>query len=367
MAQAEWMIYGAYGYTGELVAREALQRGHRPLLAGRSAAKLQPLAAELGLPHRVVDLGDAPALERALSEVALVFHAAGPFIHTSDVMVSACLAAGVHYVDVTGELPVFARNFERDAAARQRGIVLLSGAGFDVVPTDCLARYVSDAVPGASELEIAFGGSGKPSAGTAKSSFEGMLRGGFVRREGKLVPLAFGKGARRVRFSDRERPVLPIPWGDLETAYRTTSIPNITTYMAMPEGAARLLERTQPLPTLAMPVVRRVLGTRLVKDAVMRAIERGVQGPDADERAAGRSLVWARAADARGRERQAWLETLEGYAFTAVASVRAVEHLLKGGLAGALTPALAFGADFVLEVPGTRRYDELPARADAAQ
>ena len=51
-----WMIYGANGYTGELIAREAVSRGLKPVLAGRTAAKVEPLAASLGLQARVFDL-----------------------------------------------------------------------------------------------------------------------------------------------------------------------------------------------------------------------------------------------------------------------------------------------------------------------
>ena len=201
MTKPAWMIYGAYGYTGELVAQEALRRGHRPVLAGRSAEHLKPLAARLGLESVAIDLSDPAALTRALDGVKLVFHAAGPFVDTSDIMIRACLAAGVSYVDITGEIPVFRNTFSYDDAAKQKGVALMSGVGFDVVPTDCLARYVAEKVPGATDLEIAFAAIGYPSVGTAKSSFDGMLRGGLVRRNGELVPMSFGKGGKRVRFS----------------------------------------------------------------------------------------------------------------------------------------------------------------------
>jgi len=184
MRQSDWMIYGAYGYTGVLVVEEAVRRGHRPLLAGRSEKKLAALASRLGLEAVTLDLTDAGALKRALEKVSLVFHAAGPFIDTSDAMIRACLEAGTSYVDITGEIPVFRNTFSYDAAAKAKGIVLMSGVGFDVVPTDCLARHVSGKLPGASHLEIAIAGLAHPSAGTAKSMFDGMLVGGLVRRGG---------------------------------------------------------------------------------------------------------------------------------------------------------------------------------------
>jgi saccharopine dehydrogenase (NAD+, L-lysine-forming) len=134
MSSEQWLIYGAAGYTGRLVAEEAVRRGHRPVLAARSAEKLLPLAERLGLRHVVVDLGDEQTLTRAIGDSQLVFHAAGPFARTSEPMVRACLRAGAHYVDITGEIDVFEANLARHDEARRKGIVLMSGVGFDVVP-----------------------------------------------------------------------------------------------------------------------------------------------------------------------------------------------------------------------------------------
>jgi short subunit dehydrogenase-like uncharacterized protein len=361
----QWMIYGAYGYTGVLVAEEAVRRGHRPLLAGRSRAKLDPVAERFGLEALALDLSDGPGLARALEGVDLVFHAAGPFVDTSQAMVRACLEAGTNYVDITGEVAVFRDTLSYDAAAKEKGVVLMSGVGFDVVPTDCLAAHVSQKLPGATELEIAIAGLGHLSAGTAKSMFHGMLEGGLVRRNGKLVGVPTGKGGRRIRFWDRERSVLPIPWGDLETAYKTTGIPDITTYMAFPRRLAAAAESTWRLGAAAAPIYRAVLGAGPIKRAIEEAIEARVKGPDETMRGAARAQVWAKAIDAAGRSVEAWLETVDGYSFTAVAGVRAVERILATELVGALTPALAFGADFVLEIAGTVRHDAAPGLASA--
>jgi short subunit dehydrogenase-like uncharacterized protein len=360
-----WMIYGAYGYTGELVAKEALRRGHRPLLAGRDPAKLRAMADRLGLDAVPVDLGDGAALAKAVAGVQVVFHCAGPFVETSAPMIRACLDERVHYVDITGEIPVFQATFARDAEAKARGITLLSGAGFDVVPTDCLAAYVARRVPAATELAIAFAGLAQPSGGTAKSTFQGALVGGFVRRGGVLVPTPLGKGGRRVRFADRERPVLPIPWGDLETAARTTGIPDITTYMAVPKNVATLA-KGWAVGAAAAPLARLVLGAGPVRRSIERRIARTVQGPDDALRASSRSHIWARAANAAGTAVEAWLETLDGYSFTAVAGVLVVERLLGAPVPGAVTPASAFGPDFVLDAPGTKRLDALPQAAASA-
>jgi len=347
------MLYGASGYTGRLIAEEALRRGHRPVLAGRSREKLTPLAEQLGLEVAVVGLEDVRGLVATLEGLPLVLHAAGPFVRTSEPMVQACLAAGAHYLDITGEIPVFENTFHHDAEARARGITLMSGVGFDVVPTDCLARYVAERVPGAHELDLAIAATGQASAGTARSALEQLPSGGRVRRGGALQPWPMGKGLRRVRFSDAERTVAPIPWGDLVTAWHTTGIPNITTYMALPRGAAQALRLTYPL-------LKRMLAVDAVRHTAERLIESRVQGPDAVARSQNRSHLWAEARAADGRRAQAWLDLPEGYAFTAVAAVRAVEEVLAQKPLGAQTPARAFGADFVLSIPGCQRQEVLP-------
>lgn len=349
----KWMIYGAYGYTGSLIAQEAVRRGHRPVLAGRSRSRLAPLAERLGLEWVAVPLEETEALARAVGQVALVLHAAGPFVVTAAPMQQACLAAGTHYLDITGELPVFRQTYALEAAARERGIALVSGAGFDVIPTDCLARYVAGQVPGATTLETAVATHSRTTVGTTRSAL-GMLGEGVpVRQEGKLRHIPLGAGVRRVRFADKERSCLPVPWGDLEAAYRSTGIPNITAYLAANAGVLAALR-------VAGGPACRLLRLQAVARAADWLARRVARGPDEATRLREHSHLWARAAGPEG-EAQAWLETLEPYRFTAVAGVLAVECILRDRPVGALSPAQALGADFVLRVEGTRRLDRLPA------
>ena len=102
-----WMIYGANGYTGELIARQAVAQGLKPVLAGRSESKLRPLAEELNLPWRVFSLDNVDRIAAELNNTALVLHCAGPFSATASPMIQACLNSGTHYLDITGEVSVF--------------------------------------------------------------------------------------------------------------------------------------------------------------------------------------------------------------------------------------------------------------------
>ena len=334
-----WLIYGANGYTGELIAREAARRGLKPILAGRSAAAIEPLARELSLPSRIFDL-DAPDL----SGVSLVLHCAGPFIHTSEPMVRACLAAGAHYLDITGEIGVFETIFRLDAEAKKRGVTLLPGVGFDVVPTDCLAMMLAARVDGATELSLAFHShGGGMSPGTLKTSIEGAAKGGWVRRDGKLVRVPMLFDVREIPFQRGNRLAATIPWGDLSTAFRSTGIPNIRVYNAMSPRTIKRLRRIGPL----IPLLR----FRAVKKLAQAWAGRR-KGPSELERATSRIYLWGRAAR-EGKEITMTMSVPEGYTFTVHSALAAVQRVLSDPpRPGAFTPAQLLGKDFVRSIPG---------------
>jgi short subunit dehydrogenase-like uncharacterized protein len=137
------LLYGAYGYTGRLTAELAAARKLDVILAGRNNDALVRLGARLNLPTRAVGLNDTRQLSEALKDIECVVHMAGPFAATSAPMLSACLATQTNYVDITGEIEVFEAIWSREEEIRRAGITAVPGAGFDVVPTDCLAAYVA--------------------------------------------------------------------------------------------------------------------------------------------------------------------------------------------------------------------------------
>lgn len=345
-----WLLYGAYGYTGELVARQAAERGERPVLAGRDRAALTALGRALDLPTRVASLDDAAALAAALEGVDAVLHCAGPFVRTARPMVEACLARHCHYLDITGEIAVFERHLDprrgRHDAARAAGIVLLSGVGFDVVPTDCLASTLAAALPDASHLELAFstrGGSFSP--GTLKTMLEAMPQAGAIRRDGRIVPVPLAYDSKDVPFPSGPRHAMTIPWGDVSTAYHSTGIPNLRVYSATPRRVVRRLRRLRPLLPL--------LGLRPVKRLAQAWVGRAVAGPDPRVRATARTEVWGEARNPRGATVAGTLVTPEAYHFTALSAVEAMRRVLAGGVEpGAWTPSRALGAAFVRELPG---------------
>ncbi len=152
--QENWMIYGATGHTGNLIATRAVECGHRPVLAGRRTLAVHAIAERLGLPHRVLDLDVPAALDSALGDMDLVLNAAGPFLHTAVPLAKACLRVGAHYLDISNELQVFRALYGLDEEARRVCVSIIPGVGFGVVATNCLALYVSDAVGGANLIEV---------------------------------------------------------------------------------------------------------------------------------------------------------------------------------------------------------------------
>jgi short subunit dehydrogenase-like uncharacterized protein len=335
------LIYGANGYTGELIARQCKADRIEAVLAGRSREAIEKLAAELGMPHRVFDLASPE-----LSGASVVLHCAGPFSRTSAPMVDACLAAGAHYLDITGEIDVF----EACAARKSDRIMIMPGVGFDVVPTDCMAAHLKRRLPTATHLALGFQGLKQPSHGTALTVVEGLHKGGMVRQDGRIVSVPAAHKTRTIDFGRGPTGAMCIPWGDVSTAWHSTRIPNIEVYMAAPLGqrvGAKLLPAFAPL--LKTGPVQRFLHARLA---------RGQAGPSDEQRRRSRSYVWGEASDG-SRTVVSRLETPDGYTLTVLTALAIARKVLAGDFKpGYQTPSSAYGADLILEIAGCSRSDE---------
>lgn len=341
-----WMIYGANGYTGELIAREARRRNLQPVLAGRNRERIEQLARELQLSYRVFGLEDAKEAARQVSGMRLVLHCAGPFSATSAPMIDACLTAGSHYLDITGEIGVFEHAHAMHARAEKAGVVLCPGVGFDVIPTDCLAAALKASLPDATQLALGFDSRSGFSPGTAKTSVEGLAQGGKVRRAGKIVSVPLAYGTRRIDFGDGEKLAMTIPWGDVSTAYYTTGIPDIEVYIPASPGMVKNARRANH--------VRWLLRMRAVQDFLKRRIEKSVKGPDEAARNRMPTWVWGEAANASGQKKTARIRTANGYSLTVSGSLAVIEHLLaddKPG--GTYTPSKLVGHELVTRLPGS--------------
>lgn len=342
------LIYGANGYTGRLIAAEAVRRGMHPVIAGRNRAALEQMAAELNCPVRAFALDDVAQVVANLDDVSVVLHCAGPFSRTAAPMLEACLQRRVHYLDITGEIDVFALCHRVDDRARDQGIVVLPGSGFDVVPTDCVAAMLKQRLPDANSLVLAFEAGGGPSPGTAKTSVEGLASGGRARIDGELVSVPLAWKSRSFERDGKTRTAMTIPWGDLFTAWVSTAIPNIETYMAVSPKTIAGLRRWRWLrPVLALPAVQAFMKKR---------VERNTPGPSQQRRRQSDSHVWGEVRNAAGKLEKLSLSVPNGYELTVTASLGIAERLLSPTPVngGYFTPSRLMGADYVLKLPGVR-------------
>lgn len=343
-----FLLYGANGYTGELITRLAAEQGIKPILAGRSADKVKPLAERYGMPYRIFDLSDTAALEAALSEVKVVLHAAGPFMYTAKPMIEACLRKGVHYLDITGEMEIFEMAASLDAKAQAANIMLMPGVGFDVVPTDCLAKHLSELMPDAKFLRLAFAGNAGLSQGTAITMAENLGNGGAIRKDGKIISVPNAYKRRDIPFTaNKTLHTMTIPWGDVSTAYYTTGIPNIEVYLGVPPKVAKTSARANWF--------KWVFKLNFVKRAIINKIKKRPAGPNDEQRAKSKTLLWGEAENAQGTIITARLITPEGYTVTAFTALTIAMKVLSGNAPiGYQTPAKAYGKGLILEMEGTQ-------------
>jgi short subunit dehydrogenase-like uncharacterized protein len=281
---------------------------------------------------------------------AVVIHCAGPFQRTVRAMADACLRNKVHYTDLTGEISVFEQMAARGEQAAKAGVMFLPGAGFDVVPSDCLAAHLHRRLPDATWLTLAFHGGTGLSRGTATTMVENIDQGGAIRRDGKITRVPAAWRERDIDFGDKVRHTVTIPWGDVSTAFHSTQIPNIEVYTAAPPSSVRMMRLARLFgPLLATAPAQRFLKSR---------IQAGAPGPSDTARANARARLWGEAWTADGRGVAARLVTPDGYTLTARTAVAIARKILEGrATPGFRTPSRAFGADLILEVDDTERID----------
>lgn len=344
-----FMIYGATGYTGKLVARAAKAQGLTPLLAGRNEARLKSIAAQHGLEYQPISLDDREALEAGLAQVDVVLHIAGPFSQTSKPMVDACIRTGTHYLDITGEIDVFEACAARNEEAEAAGVMLMPGVGFDVVPSDCLAAHMKARLPDARELTLGISGLDNMSHGTAKTGVESIGKGTRMRRGGRIIT-ARKTPRSEIDFGSGLKQTVAVGWGDVSTAWHSTGIPDITVYFE----SSPQLEQMAKMGGL----MRWVLARGLMQSILKKRIEKLPEGPSDAERAAGYSVLYGEAIGPEGETVRSLLRTPEGYTLTAMTSLEIVRRVLAGeAQPGFRTPSSVFGPDFITGFEGCVRQD----------
>ncbi|MCP5496771.1 MAG: saccharopine dehydrogenase NADP-binding domain-containing protein [Leptospiraceae bacterium] len=344
--EKHWMIYGANGYTGELIARKACELGLQPTIAGRNREKIVQLASELKLPFDVFPLKDVNKIASRLKGMNCVLHCAGPFTETSEVMARACLKSHTHYLDITGEIPVYSLLYDLHNEAKSADVMLLPGVGFDIVPTDCIAAKLSKKMLDAKFLSLAFMGLAGVSRGTLKSMLAQAPDGSKMRKNGEIISIPQFSKSKMIEYKGKQLKFHAIPWGDVFTAYHSTKIPNIEVYSFFPG-----------LFTNALQFLGSTVGLFKVPPLLHFSqflVDQFVTGPSELARQTDKCYLWGEVQNEAGDKLEIRYETEEGYQFTVDSSILAVLEVLKGNyMSGFQTPSLVLGNDFIDKIPGS--------------
>lgn len=345
-----FLLYGATGYVGRAIAALAVDRGQHPVLGGRSNAVCE-LADELGTEAVVVGVDEPAGLVAAMDDVPVVLNCAGPFHRTHRQLFDACLTTGTHYLDIAGERVVYEAAAAASARAKDAGVMLLPGVGFDVVPTDCLAAHLAARLPSATHLRLAFmqEGPARLPPGSVQTMVEtGVARSTREHRVGGRVAEANPRPTLDVDFGAGPVTTVLWSWGDVYLAEKSTGIPNVEDYVRMSSGQIRWADRLDRL--------RWLLRVNAVREFVARRIPAGAT---AAERAATTTHVWGEVFDAEGNRAVSRLHGPEsGVEWTSRCALDVVAHVLAGqSPPGHQTPSTAYGADLVMETVGVTRED----------
>ena len=347
--ERKFLIYGATGYTGRLVVGMAVEAGMKPLLSGRNPEKLEAIAKQFDLEYVAVSLSDQGELEKLLDGVDVVLHIAGPFSATAAPMLEACLKTKTHYLDITGEIQIFERHARMDGVAKEAGIMIMSGVGLDVVPTDCMAAHLKAKMNDATHLKLSIAGSGGLSPGTAKTAAEGIGYGTAIRRNGK-IELVNGRLEGSADFGRGERDTVAIGWGDVSTAYYTTGIPNITVFF-----------RSSPILRILTGMgsgMKKMLSGNMMQKFIKKRIDGAVKGPTGSAREKGYSIIVGEVENEKGDVMRSRLTAPEGYTLTGLTGLEIVRRVMDNDFeSGFKTPAGMYGADFILQFEGVERID----------
>ncbi|MFO1493785.1 MAG: saccharopine dehydrogenase NADP-binding domain-containing protein [Lysobacterales bacterium] len=343
-----WLLYGATGYTGRLIAEAAKARGHNVILGGRDHDTLARMAGALGVSFRVFDMGARDAIDKGLTGVRLVLNCAGPFSLTASTLAQACMRTGAHYLDIAGEVADHRALLRLDERAKEAGVMLLPGVGFGILPSDCLALYLKQKQPQAVTLLLAFSSGPSASAGTLATLLESLQQGGFVRRAGQLVAAEPGTESRTIDFGPgkHQRAVL-FPWrADVLSAGLSTDIPHIQSFAAVP-ALLRFVLKNHGL-------FEQGFFRSLLESYVRRAPE----GPKPAERAKRKSWIYGEVVNEVGGRARAVVEGPDPYDFTVLCALAAVERSLSAAVPdGYATPAQILGSAPLRALPGVRVHD----------
>ncbi len=342
--QKQLLIYGAAGYTGNLMVLEAVRKGIKPIIAGRKKNQnnLDLLAKEFGLEARYFNIEEA---SENLLNVSVLLNCAGPFSATTETLVNTCIANKIHYLDITGEIEVFEKCYNMHEQAKNQGIIIMPGVGFDIVPTDCLANKLKEALPDAERIDLAFSFGTLPSMGTVKTMVEALGKGCVIRENHQLKMVSNGYKSKKIPFQNGTKWAVTIPWGDVFTSGISTKVPNGVVYMQLPIVLIIGIKITN----LFKKLLDTKVGQKLLKDIVNKFWPKG---PNEVERLTQRCQFWGEAENKNGQKVAISISAPNVYSLSCEAGIKIASYCLNTtNKAGFYTPSMLLGTDFISQIP----------------
>lgn len=324
------MVYGANGYTGNLISKHAKHVGLDLVLAGRAEKPLQYMAAALDLPYQIFALEDPSLIDSSLVGAEVLLNCAGSFNRTADPLINACMRNGVHYLDTSAEIVSYEIAERKDRQAKEADVMLLPGCGGSVALLGCLAGRLLDLIGGhqlIDSMDLALHVSGPMSRGSACTAQEGLAAALLQRSHGRLTPQDATRTAQ-FNFENGRGEVncFPVTLPDLITIPKSLSVQTLRTF-AHASGTAFASQDPSTLPS----------------------------GPTASEREAHPYDAAVTVFAKNGNVKSAVMHFVNGYSFTFMASVEAARRVLEGRyLPGFQTSVTVFGVDFAESILGTR-------------
>ena len=344
-------LLGATGYTGRLTATALVERGARPLLAGRDITALRELGDELGgLEVAVADVTRPESVSDLVERGDVLISTVGPFIRFGEPAVTAAIHSGAHYIDSTGEPTFVRRVFEEfGPGADGAGVALLTALAYEYVPGNLAGALALDEA-GEAAVRVRAGyytpGGFAQSGGTRASAAAAALEPHFAYRDGRVVTERAAKRLTSFEVEGRSRPAISV--GGSEHFALPASYPRlreVDVYLGWFGSRSRAMQGFAAFGD----VVGRAPGARAGLRSLSARFSKGsTGGPTPEQRGKQHSYIAAVASDASGRDlAEVRVAGVNGYDFTggmlAWAAMRIAEHGVNGS--GALGPVEAFGLD----------------------
>ncbi len=337
------LVYGANGYSAQLIIEKLIHEGIVPVLAGRNEDAVKFVADKFNCNYKIFDLADEVVTRTAVVEFDFLLNCAGPFKFTANHLIDACLASQTNYLDITGEIQVIEYAWSKNEAAKTAEIIIAPGVGFDVIPTDCLAKNLYNTMPDADSLKLGLlTKHGKISRGTLLTTLEMLAESGKIRRDGKIIDSRIGEYSYSINNDNFKFSGISIPWGDVSSAYYSTGIKNITVFLGVPRKMLKHSTLTK--------YVRKIISSKLAHNIIARSIKRKITGPTLNERNNAETFLWGKVENKNGDYIESCYQVMEGYNSTQKGAVEIFTKLLKTqNLYGTKTPSMIMGAEYFNE------------------